>query len=214
MIRLIRHEYNEDLTAYAQFSADNEMRYHLIRCLSEPAKQQRLEGIGAHLIPPPPENPDHSWLTIGHLSIAVFVMLNPSIAGAIKDDRTQVTCCTFAQRWGCDIAWLVNLHAFISTYPTELGKRAIGFRGDDADNDHAIRFACRSAATIPGGVVIAGWGAYNKMDGRDMKIRSMIEGITPLYHLGMTKDGFPKHPQARGKHRILAEQKPIPWTAP
>jgi len=32
-----------------------------------------------------------------------------------------------------------------------------------------------------------------------------------LHHLGLTIFGNPKHTMARGKHRIPADQQPIPW---
>ena len=35
--------------------------------------------------------------------------------------------------------------------------------------------------------------------------------LVDLVCLGLTKDGYPKHPMARGAHRIPRDQQPILW---
>lgn len=63
--------------------------------------------------------------------------------------------------------------------------------------------------------MIAGWGNDGALDHRDIIVRSMLRttGIE-LHHLGTTQNGFPKHPRARGRHRISADQQPIAWSTP
>jgi hypothetical protein len=137
-------------------------------------------------------------------------MCNPSDATAFKPDPTVTECVKFTRRWGSDITWVANMHAFRSPYPSDLRKRAYGFRGDDAENDRAILFACSIATRV-----IAAWGIDGALDGRAAKVlRLLAEHSYDLHHLGLTKDGFPKHPLARGKHRIPAEQRPIAWSTP
>lgn len=190
-------QYNADYTGYAQFSDDEVMRYHLIRCVSPAARKAGLRGVEldiAREIRP-------GW------TCAVFLLLNPSKANAFKNDPTARTCVLFTERWGFDLTWIVNLHAFCSTYPADLKKRAVGFRGDDHQNNVAILTACRSAD-----VVVAAYGNDGGLDFRDAQVRNLLAiSNIKLHHLGCTKDGYPKHAQARGVHRIPNDQQPIPW---
>lgn len=195
-------QFNDDGTGWAQFGdelrADGEsvMRYHLARLVSD-----RARGIGGEIV----------WqsLLAGHvpmpLEIATFLLINPSTANAFKPDPTVGECVKFTRRWGHDITWVVNAHAFRSPYPIDLKKRACGMRGDDAVNDEAIMLAC-SLATV----VVVGWGNDGALDHRDQKVLAMLQsaGIKPRC-LGFTQSGSPKHPLARGKHRIPADQQPI-----
>src|SRR5688572_12745487 len=53
-----------------------------------------------------------------------FVMLNPSTADHVVDDRTIKRCMDFARSWGHSGLEVVNLYAFRATDPDELGKQA------------------------------------------------------------------------------------------
>ena len=193
-------EYNADRTGYAQFSDDRVMRYHLVRMVSEPA---RAEGL--HEMLPAINMGAVRW---PGLRVAVFLMLNPSDADAFKPDPTVRNCVLFTQRWEFDITWAVNLNAFRSPWPKDLKKRAMGFRGDDHQNNVAILTACRSA-----NVVVAAWGNDGGLDCRDHAVRALLKTADiKLHHMGLTKTGFPKHPMARGVHRISADQQPVPWS--
>jgi hypothetical protein len=194
-------QWSDDRAGFAQFSDDMTMRYHLLRLVSDRAREIGGDVIFQMLGPPwsPPT-----------LEIACFLMLNPSDADAFKPDPTVTECVKFTRRWGHDITWVVNEHAFRSPYPTDLKKRAVGERGDDVINNQAIMLACSMAT-----VVVTAWGNDGALDSRDRAVLGMLRtaGIK-THNLGTTKAGHPKHPLARGKHRIPADMQPQPWSAP
>jgi hypothetical protein len=225
-------EFNGDRTGYAQFSDDRTMRYHLLRLVTPRAVEsqciQRLAGLqpataydtgtetqlslfagrsdGSRETPSCQFMDLFPW-SLGDLRVVTFLLINPSKADGFKDDPTAGECVKFTQRWGGDITWLVNLCAFVSPYPSDLLDLPRLSRGDDATNDAAIMTACKAAQTV-----IAAWGNNGAIDGRHEAVGIMLraQGVK-CHHLGLTNLGHPKHPLARGKHRIPADQQPIPW---
>jgi len=134
-----------------------------------------------------------------------FLMLNPSTADAVINDRTVARCIKFATRWGANVLDVVNLFAFRSPYPTEL--RAVKERGDDLNNDTAILAAATGTYRT-----IAAWGLHGALADRALYVRRLLaKHNLPLYHLGLTKDGSPTHPIARGKSYIPYDRKPVVW---
>lgn len=185
-------QFNDDGTGWARFSDDMTMRFRLARSLTKPlTRLQIVDGRVVGLM---------RW---------VFLLLNPSDATAFKPDPTVTDCRKRAFAGGADVLEVVNLFAFRSPYPTDLKKRAAGSRGDDMHNNHAIMDACDGAA-----MVIAAWGNDGGLGARDVFVLDLLRHKrVPLYHLGVTRYGFPKHPLARGKHRIPADLKPQLWSA-
>lgn len=174
-------QYSDDRTGWARFSDDMTMRYRLSRQVTANVTQ---------------------WA-----KRVVFLMLNPSIADAFIVDPTIRECIKFTRFWGGDVLEVVNLFALRSPYPADLKKRAYGFRGDDSVNNQQIEEACAGAWKV-----IAAWGNDGILDRRDQFIRNLLKlNNIELHHLGTTNDGHPKHPLARGKHRIPADQQPIVW---
>lgn len=117
----------------------------------------------------------------------VFVMLNPSTAGADTDDPTIRRCMGFARSWGFGRLEVVNLFAWRATNPKELVKVA-----DPVGplNDNAIR-----AGTFGASMVVLAWGKNGVLHGRGDLVRDMISGVfynTAVF--GFTKNGQPKHP--------------------
>lgn len=191
-------QYNDDHTGMALFSDDMTMRYHLGRLVSDRAREIGGDIIWQSLVSGRPPT---------DLEIAVFLMLNPSDADAFKPDPTVGECVKFTRRWGHDITWVVNEHAFRSPYPSDLKKRSCGMRGDDATNDEAIMLACSM-----GTVVVTAWGNDGALDHRNIKVLGLLRSAgIKTHHLGLTKAGHPKHPLARGKHRIPADQPLTEW---
>lgn len=118
-----------------------------------------------------------------------WVMLNPSTADAMKNDATIRRCISFSQREYFDSLEVVNLYAWRSTDPRGLG--------DTTDpvgpwNDRAIAAAMGRAFKV-----IVAWGAAAapKM-GERIGVLIAIAGNErmPLFCLGKTKDGDPRHP--------------------
>lgn len=148
---------------------------------------------------------------IGDGPLLLFVMLNPSTATRENLDPTMRRCLAFGRRWGYGRVAAVNPFALRASDPTELVRRekeAVG-----PDNDLYIAAAFDSAD-----MRIVAWGAPSGAVG-DMlrrRLRTLMHAEIirpPMFCLGVTSDGQPKHPAARGTHRIPDDQEPIRWPA-
>jgi len=134
----------------------------------------------------------------------LFVMLNPSTADAFVVDPTIWRCIAFAKREGCGSLDVVNLFALRSPDPSVLYQHPdpVG-----PDNEHQIAYAIHGA-----NLIICGWGAHasklaETVANPEPWVRECAEAEhKPLWCLGFTADGSPKHPLARGKSRIADDQ--------
>lgn len=132
-----------------------------------------------------------------------FVMLNPSTADALVDDRTVRRCMGFARREGAGGIRVVNLFAYRATSPAAL--RAWGLV-DDATNDPRIGpHNDRYLAALPAAErVVVAWGAF-AAPGRIAHVVHLL-ALRPLYCLGVTASGAPRHPlYVRGDAPL------VPW---
>jgi hypothetical protein len=123
-----------------------------------------------------------------HLT-CLFVMLNPSTADAVTDDPTIRRCITFAEREGYHRLTVVNLDPRRATDPTELAKFRPPTGLDLERNADFVRSAARSA-----GVVVVAWGAHPAARAELVERVVSVLRSKPLYCLGTTKDGHPRHP--------------------
>ena len=123
-----------------------------------------------------------AWL-LGEGTV-LFVMLNPSTADAEMDDPTVRRCMGFARRWGFQGLVVGNLFAWRATDPREL-QRASDPVGPEND---------RHLAEMSGGadVTIVAWGAHDVQRGRASDVLGLLKGS--VEHLGLTKQGHPRHP--------------------
>jgi hypothetical protein len=140
--------------------------------------------------------------------VATFIMLNPSTADARVDDPTVKRCIGFAQAWGMGRLHVLNLYALRSTDPKGL------WVVDDPvgpENDRHIAAHAQLAAET-GWPLVAAWGANARPDRVAHVLR--FPGMVALTALGVTNSGSPKHPLARGKHRIPDDVTPTPWKDP
>lgn len=133
----------------------------------------------------------------------VFVMLNPSTADSDVDDPTVRRCTGFARSWGFHGVVIVNLYAYRATDPRALR------RVDDPvgpGNDAYIAKWAREAAQehVP---VVAAWGV-NADTGRVAHVLT-LPGMNRVAALGVTKDGYPRHPLYVPAAAVLN-----PWKAP
>lgn len=113
-----------------------------------------------------------------------FVMLNPNTADAEHDDPTIRRCVGFARRWGFGRLLVVNLFAWCCPRPSMLreAEDPVGPRNDTH---------LRRAATEADRVVVA-WGNHGRLLDRDREVTETLDG--PLYCLGTTRHGCPRHP--------------------
>lgn len=114
-----------------------------------------------------------------------FVMLNPSTAGAERDDPTIRRCGGFARAWGFSAMTVVNLFALRATDPARL-RRARDPVGPEND-EHIARAADSCDA------VVLAWEAHGALRGRDQDVLVLLRGCRATC-LGVTKSGQPRHP--------------------
>lgn len=127
----------------------------------------------------------------------LFILLNPSTANGECDDPTVRRCLGFASRASCGSLEIVNLFAYRATQPVLL-KQASNPVGEE--NDGYILAAAMRAA-----VIVLGWGVHGTYLERDRAVRDLLAEY-PLYVLGYTKEGHPKHPLYCAYHPLL----PVP----
>lgn len=137
------------------------------------------------------------WDEAGH-KIA-FVMLNPSTATEVQNDPTVERCERRARTLGYGAFRVCNIFAWRDTDPFAMRKapEPIG-----PANDAAISDACAWADTV-----VAAWGTHGAHLNRGPQVEVLMRGSgKPLYHLGLSKAGHPKHPLY-----IAYAQQPVLW---
>lgn len=152
-----------------------------------------------------------------------WLMLNPSVADAGRDDPTTRRLTHFTRTWGFD-GWIaVNLYPFVASDPAEMWNRANWeangpdwyARDDMAANLRDIEAAGRMAA-----LRVVAFGSQPIERGQvwlDQCLEAFqqppdnSDNSTALWCLGVNQSGQPTHPMARGTHRVPDDQKPVPW---
>lgn len=130
---------------------------------------------------------------------ALFVMLNPSTADERRNDPTVGRCETRARRAGFGGVTIGNLFAFRATRPADL-RRAAAPVGPD--NDRTLAEAARRAD-----LVLCAWGVHGAHLGRGPEVARLLAATgRRLHHLGLTRDGHPRHPLY-----LCYEVVPEPW---
>lgn len=121
----------------------------------------------------------------------LFVMLNPSTADASNDDPTIRRCIAFAKSWGYGGIWVVNLFALRTPSPKEMMENPKPNPGDEEYQMKLVMDFVREKK----GICIAAWGAHGWWQQQNQKvIKWFRDKNIPLFALGFTKDGHPKHP--------------------
>lgn len=122
-----------------------------------------------------------------------WIMLNPSKADAEVDDPTIRRCIGFSKAWGAGGICVVNLFPLRATNPDEL-LRPFSPPVKDIAGVMGI-----NNATI-GGLsekrrIIAAWGSHKAIEksDRDRQVMRLLDDRT-VECLGITKDGYPRHP--------------------
>ncbi len=125
---------------------------------------------------------------------ALFVMLNPSTATEYQNDPTVERCERRARTLGYGAFRVANIFAYRATDPKVM--RAIADPVGPA-NDEAIANGAVWADRI-----ICAWGSHGAHLTRGAAVETLLRGIAkPLWHLGLTQAGQPKHPLYIGYDR-------------
>ncbi|MCU4651536.1 DUF1643 domain-containing protein [Roseibacterium sp. SDUM158016] len=132
---------------------------------------------------------------------ALFVMLNPSTATEVQNDPTVERCERRARALGFGAFRVLNIFAFRATDPRDMRAATdpVG-PGNDAAILDSLPWADR---------VICAWGTHGAHLNRGPEVERLLRGAgAELFHLGLSKDGHPKHPLYIG----YAVQ-PVGWPA-
>lgn len=139
---------------------------------------------------------------------AMFIGLNPSTADEYQLDPTLKRIRRWVELWGLGGFVMTNLFAFRSPHPAvmQAAPDPVG-----PENDKRILEFAESSEMI-----VAAWGNGGAFQGRAGSVETLIAEVAfrlvPDVHcLGFTKDGFPIHPLARGKHRVPDNITPRPF---
>ncbi len=129
-----------------------------------------------------------------------FVMLNPSTATEVQNDPTVERCERRARTLGFGAFCVTNIFAWRDTDPRKMraARDPIG-----PANDAAICDAAEWADKV-----IAAWGTHGAHMGRGPRVAALLAQTgRPLFHLGLSKAGHPKHPLY-----LPYVQQPEPWS--
>ena len=117
----------------------------------------------------------------------LFVMLNPSTATEVQNDPTVERCERRARALGYGAFRVCNIFAYRATDPRQMRAQA-----DPVGplNDRAIADSADWADAV-----VCAWGTHGAYRDRGAAVESLLRATgKPLYHLGLSKDGHPKHP--------------------
>lgn len=129
----------------------------------------------------------------------MFVMLNPSKADEVANDPTVERCERRARALGYGAFRVTNIFAWRDTDPHQMrkAKDPIG-----PENDAEVLAGANWADHI-----IAAWGAHGEHREQGHAVTDMLHQTgRPLFHLGLTKAGHPRHPLY-----ISYKTQPIIW---
>ncbi len=128
-----------------------------------------------------------------------FIMLNPSTATEMQNDPTVERCERRARALGFGAFRVTNIFAWRDTDP-----RAMRAAADPVGpaNDAAILEGCAWADTI-----VAAWGTHGAHLDRGAVVAALLAKTgREVHHLGLTKDGHPRHPLY-----VAYASKPVLW---
>lgn len=150
------------------------------------------------------------WSASPNVHCLAFIGLNPSTADEVANDPTVTRCINFAKKWGFNGMWMLNLFAFRSTDPKPMLEHPspVG-----PANDEAI---LRVFGEKEFSGAIACWGNHGKHLNRHASLLSKLPREL-LFHLGLTHEGFPKHPLYLSNDTVATHWRdnyPAVWSTP
>jgi hypothetical protein len=116
----------------------------------------------------------------------LLVMLNPNTADESHNDPTIRRCIGFAESWDYGCVEVVNLFAYRAREPLILKsvKKPVGTYNDEVIRQRAIH----------ADLLMVAWGNHGKILERDRAVLKLLAECGPVYCLGTTNSGAPKHP--------------------
>ena len=129
----------------------------------------------------------------------LFVMLNPSTATEVQNDPTVERCERRARTLGFGAFQVTNIFAWRDTDPRAMraATAPIGPENDDT----------LIAGTAWADQIIAAWGTHGAYMDRGAQVEAVLRATgRPLFHLGLSKAGHPKHPLY-----LPYTKQPEPW---
>ena len=115
--------------------------------------------------------------------IALFIMLNPSTADAVENDRTINRCIKFAKSWSFGSLVVGNLFAFRTPFPAEM------MTAEDPIGDENDDWLAHLQTTAD--LTVAAWGNGGLFRGRGQAVSRLLN---KPHALRITKLGEPSHP--------------------
>lgn len=129
----------------------------------------------------------------------LYVMLNPSKATELANDPTIERCERRARHLDYGAFRVVNLFALRETSPTRLKAADAPYGPDNAQH-------IRDAIGWTDDILVA-WGVHGAHQGQGTDALLLLRsGGKPLFHLGLSKHGHPRHPLY-----IAYETQPTRW---
>lgn len=127
----------------------------------------------------------------------LWVMLNPSTADAQDDDTTVSRCIAFSKRDDFGGIEIVNLFAYITTYPQKLPE-ATDPKAMDPIGSENDRYIAKAAKRVD--KIAVAWGENGAL--YQQRVDAVLKLLTPyaqssessLQCLGQTRNGCPRHP--------------------
>lgn len=114
----------------------------------------------------------------------LYIMLNPSKATEQANDPTIERCQRRAVALGFGAMRIANLFGLRATYPQDL-RKAVDPVGPQ--NDEVVQAWAGEAQQV-----LAAWGVHGTLLKRGPALSGKLKGR--IYHLGLTKEGHPRHP--------------------
>lgn len=148
---------------------------------------------------------------------ALVGMCNPSIAGDEKQDPTiHRLFDLLADRPGIGGFTVVNYETRVATDVTEMRAWRLRLMHHDLEAHNRLRdenLARIRALSAAAPLRIVAWGNLVEPDRQaTLILRALsLDGMHDLFAFGTTNDGRPKHPMARGKHRLVNSQPLVLW---
>jgi hypothetical protein len=134
---------------------------------------------------------------------ALVCMANPSYAGGDRNDPTITNLIKLIHALGYPGFTVVNWSPYIATSPKDLHawRKVEGVIPEEATNAVRIYTLSKHAA-----VRVVAWGNIvpTKPDLNTRRVLNamFLDGKESLHVFGFTNGGAPKHPMARGRHRL------------